>query len=348
MWGMKLRRRNWSRRNFDELERLLAGVRPGEIAVFDWDNTCAFNDIGEAFLRRLALDLAFGIDVRTMAALLPERVNGIARVRIGSKTHSLRKMKEAILRAYARLKSGPPASGAGRAGEDQRVFASGLLALNRALEETPGIGCEFAYPWMISLHQGLTLAEFDRRAAALIREELRSPIRRRHLADPFGRWRYDWISGIRPYPEMRELAAAWQDRGGRVVVSTASKRQLVERMIAMTGFPCRQVIGMELEIAAGRFRNRLKPGLRPNLGQGKVANIRRLLAAEPVLAAGDSINDYEMLTAFGSTRTRLVIERRPGGGIAGLVRRARQGESGYLAQEIDPQQGCFRAGGNSD
>ena len=55
-------------------------------------------------------------------------------------------------------------------------------------------------------------------------------------------------------------------------------------MIAMTAFPCRRVIGMELEIVGGRFGRALAPGLRPNLGRGKVDNIRRRLKTGPMLA----------------------------------------------------------------
>jgi len=340
---MKLKRLNWSGRNYKALNELLAGVRPGEIAVFDWDNTCIFNDIGEALLRRLTLDLAFEIDAQAMAAMVPDRIHGIGHVRIKGRPFSLKKMKNAVFRAYARLKTGSPSCEKSRIDEDYRIFSSGLLALNRALEETPGIGCEFAYPWMITLHQGLTLPEFDRLATSVIQEELRNPIVHRSLADPLKRWRYDWTSGIRPYPEMRDLADRWQERGGKVVVSTASKRQLVEKMIAKTGFPCQQVIGMELEIAGGRLGRVLKPGLWPNLGKGKVANIRARLAGEPTLVAGDSSNDYEMLTAFRSTRVRLLIDRRGRGKIALARRRARAGENGYLAQEIDPKLGTFKA-----
>jgi phosphoserine phosphatase len=340
---MKLKRGNWSERNYDSLNALLAGVRPGETAVFDWDNTCIFNDIGEALLRRMTFELAFRFDAKAMAAMIPDRINGIGHVMIKGMPYSLKKMKGAILPAYKRLKAGSSACEKIRLDEDYRVFTSGLLALNRALEETPGIGCEFAYPWVNTLLQGLSLPEFERLASSAIGEELRNPIRRRGLADPLGRWRYGWTSGIRLYPEMKDLAAAWHGRGGCVVVSTASNRQLVERMIASTGFSCRQVIGMELAMAGSHFGDRIRPELRPNLGVGKVANIRQRLARDPVLVAGDSSNDYEMLTTFRSTRMRLVIDHRSQGEIALVCRRARAGENGYLAQEIDPKRGTFKA-----
>lgn len=341
---MKLERRNWSGRNHRELNRLLDGVRPGEIAVFDWDNTCIFGDIGEALLRRMTFGLEFRMDAAAMAASVPDRINGVNRIRLNGRPYLLKKMKEAIFSAYARLGNGPACGGDAAIDPDFRVFTSGLLALNRALEETPGIGCEFAYPWVNLLLQGQTRSEFERLAGSVIAEALQEPIHRHAVIDPLGRWRYDWIGGIRPYPEMRDLARCWQERGGRMVISTASNRQLVQKTIALTGFPCRQVIGMELVVAGGRFGRTLKPGLKPNLGPGKAANIRARLGAEPVLVAGDSGNDFAMLTAFPTTRMRLVIVRGGRGEIGQLARRANNGENGLLAQEIDRALGTFRKG----
>ena len=338
---MKLKRRNWSERNFKALNEMLRGVRRGEIAVFDWDNTCIFNDIGEALLRRLTFGLEYRMDAATMAAMVPDVIQGVGHVLVRGQPFPLKKMKDAVFSAYKHLKKTTAGAGRGVDG-NYRVFTSGLLALNRALEETPGIGCGFAYPWVNRLLQGLPLSEFDRLAATVIGKELLEPIVRHGLVDPLRRWRYDWTGGIRLYQEMRDLAACWQARGGRVVVSTASNRQLVEKMIAMTGFPCRQVVGMELKVAGDRFDGAMAPGLRPNLGQGKVANLRSRLGREPAFVAGDSNNDVEMLTAFRSTRLRLVIDRRAGGGIASLVRRAESGEKGFLAQPIDRRLGSFR------
>ena len=75
---MKLKRRNWSERNFKALNKLLSGVGPGEIAVFDWDNTCIFNDVGEALLRRLTFDLAFAMNAKAMATTLPDAIHGVS------------------------------------------------------------------------------------------------------------------------------------------------------------------------------------------------------------------------------------------------------------------------------
>ena len=53
----------------------------------------------------------------------------------------------------------------------------------------------------------------------------------------------------------------------------------------------------------------------------------------------------EMLTAFAATRLRLVVGRGGRGALRSLVRRARAGEPGFLAQEIDRRRGAFRANG---
>ena len=340
---MQLKRRNWNRRNYEALNALLAGVRPGEIAVFDWDNTCICGDIGEALLRRLTFDLAFAMDAKDLAATVPDAIHGVKHVIIQGEPFPLKKIKDAVFTAYKHLKTGATSRGRIGIDENYRVFTSGLLALNRALEETPGIGCEFAYPWVNLLLQRISLSEFDRLAAAVIAEGLHGPLSRHVVADPLGRWRYAWTGGARLYPEMKDLATRWRERGGEVVVSSASNRQLVEKMIATTSFPCRRVIGMELKIAGDRFGRSLATGLRPNLGPGKVANIRRRLPDEPVLVAGDSSNDFEMLVSFPGTRLRLVIDHRARGKIGLLSRRARAGENGYLAQEIDPKRGKFLA-----
>jgi phosphoserine phosphatase len=340
---MKLKRRNWSERNYEALGEFLAGVKPGEIAVLDWDNTCICGDIGEALLRRLAFDLAFALDAKALAATLPEEIRGVGLILVQGRPFPLKTIKKAVCTAYERLKRKYSSALKENLDKDYRIFTSGLLALNRALEETPGIGCGFAYPWVNLLLQGLPLDEFDRLAVSVVEEELANPLRRHVLSDPLGRWRYAWTGGIRLYPEMRDLAARFRERGGRVVVSTASNRQLVEKMASLTAFPCQSVIGMELKVAGGRFGRSLAPGLRPNLGLGKVANLRRRLEGEPALVAGDSGNDYEMLVSFPGTRLRLVIDRHAGGRIALLARRARSGEKGLLAQKINPRRGEFRA-----
>jgi phosphoserine phosphatase len=250
-------------------------------------------------------------------------------------------MKDEIARAHKKISAlGAIAAKAELSGPYQD-FCAGLLALNRGLETTPGIGCEFAYPWVNQFFREMTPGELTQMASTVINEQLRVPIRELSISDTRQRWSYAWDSGIRIYREMKDLAAVFLDRGAEVVVSSASNRQLVEKMIVMTAFPCRRVIGMALPVSDGRFGAGLETGLRPNLGPGKVENIRFHIGREPVFAAGDSDNDAELLSSFASTRMRLIVGRGSGKKIAALARRALAKEAGYLWQGVDKCKGKF-------
>ena len=339
---MGLQRLDWNQRNYDALSEFLAGVRPGEIAVFDWDNTCICGDIGDAVFRHQALNLEFKFDPQDLCEIIPDQVNGIDRVQINGRALPLRQVKEQVVNAYEEI--------AGRtlaeisSGEAYRDFSAGLLALNRGLEETPGIGCEFAYLWTVNFLQGFRPAEVRRLARKVIRQEMRSRIQEQTWCDSRQRLHSSWTSGVRPFPEMTDLSRVLKKAGCRVVVSTASNPLIVEAMIAATGFMAERVIGQASGMAKGRLLGTLAPGLQSNFGSGKVENLRQGLDREPVFAAGDSPGDHEMLTAFPATRLKLLIRRSRPGKMTGLYHRALDRDPHFLLQDIDSGLGKFTPG----
>lgn len=338
---MELQRLDWSQRNYDALSEFLAGVRPGDIAVFDWDNTCIFGDIGEAVFRHQVFNLKFKFGAERLRAIIPGRVRGIERVNVNGKSWPLRRLKERIVRAYGRIAGRAPARVAGSG--DHLDFSAGLLALNRGLEETPGIGCEFAYLWTVHFLEGFRPAEVRRLAAAVAGQELQSPLQDRSWSDSRRQLAYRWTAGIRPFPEMADLSRALKKAGCRVLVSTASNPLIVEAMIPSTGFAAAGVLGQASGMARGRLLGTLAPGLLSNFGCGKVENLRSRLGREPALAAGDSPGDYEMLTVFPGTRLKLLIRRPRPGRMSTLYRRAGNGDPRFLLQDIDYRRGKFTA-----
>ena len=72
-----------------------------------------------------------------------------------------------------------------------------------------------------------------------------------------------------------------------------------------------------------------------------MANIDSFLGLEPVFVAGDSLNDLPMLTAYQSTRVRLLIagERKPE--LEPFYQLAGKPGSGALIQGVDPAKGSF-------
>jgi phosphoserine phosphatase len=336
---MKLQRLNWNQRNYEALTDFLAGVRPGEIAVFDWDNTCIFGDIGEAVFRHQVLNQEFKFGPERLREIIPDQVNGIDLVHINGRALPLRQVKEQVVGAYKKI--------AGRAmaeissGDAYSDFSAGLLALNRGLEETPGIGCEFAYLWTVNFLEGFRPAEVRRLTAEVFRLEMQSRIQDQTWSDSRQHLLYSWTAGVRPFAEMADLSRVLKKAGCRVVVSTASNPLIVETMIANTGFAADRVLGQASGMAKGRLLGTLAPGLRSNFDSGKVENIRRLLNQEPVFSAGDSPGDYEMLTAFPGTRLKLLIRRPRPGKMAALYRQALKGDPNFLLQDIDRGLGMF-------
>ena len=308
---MELQRLNWSQRNYDALSEFLAGVRRGEIAVFDWDNTCIFGDIGEAVFRHQVLNLEFRFGAERLRQIIPGRVHGIERVNISGKSWPLRRLKERIVRAYERIAGRALARIAGS--DDHLDFSAGLLALNHGLEQTPGIGCEFAYLWTVHFLEGFRPAEVRQLAQEVARQELQSPLQGRSWNDSRRQLAYRWTVGIRPFPEMADLSRVLKEAGCRVLVSTASNPLIVEAMMPSTGFAAERVLGQAAGMAKGRLLGTLAPGLKSNFGSGKVENLKRALDREPVFTAGDSPGDYEMLTAFPGTRLKLLIRRAAAG-----------------------------------
>ncbi|MCX6557611.1 MAG: hypothetical protein NTW95_09320, partial [Candidatus Aminicenantes bacterium] len=258
---MPLQRLNWNERNYRSLQRFITILGKNDIAVFDWDNTCIFGDIGEAVLRHQALYLAFKFSPKRLREIIPDQVNGIGHILSDGHTLPLPELKEQIVVAYEKICNRRLAEV--RATSFYRDFSAGLLALNQGLEQTPGIGCEFAYLWTINFLQGFSEAEVRRLAAAVIAGELRKRIKSRCLSDSRQRLFYRWTAGIRLFPEMADLARALKRAGCRIIVSTASNPQIIETMMQHTHFPADRVIGMDARSENGILQGSLAPGLAP-------------------------------------------------------------------------------------
>jgi phosphoserine phosphatase len=296
-------------------------------------------------LRHQALSLEFKFNPDQLGAIIPDRVLDLEHIQSEGRLFSLPQVKGQIVRAYEKI--------FGRALAEVRDsaaladFSAGLLALNRAFEETPGIGCEFSYLWTVNFLQGFRPAEVRRLAAEVIRHELQSRLENRTWSDSRQRLRFGWRAGIRLFPEMADLSRALNRAGCRVIVSTASNPLVIEAMIPLAGFSAEIVLGQASGTARGRLLGTLAPGLRSNYGKGKVENWLRGLDREPALAAGDSPGDYEMLTAFPATRLKLLIRRPRPEKMAALYRRALGGDPHFLVQDVDRRQGEFASGKNS-
>jgi phosphoserine phosphatase len=154
----------------------------------------------------------------------------------------------------------------------------------RVKKEGPGMGIE--YGWLVQLMAGFSKEELERFADETIAEELAAP------------------DGIRPFREMFELVKQLQKAGWDVRVVSATAEWVVARFAARAGIPADHVHGARAATRGGRLTTRLT---QKTWGRGKADVLRRRAGRAPLLAAGDSNSDLQMLES--SKGESLVVDR---------------------------------------
>lgn len=300
--------KNWHPDNHRALERALADWRSRAsrerlVAVFDFDNTTVFHDAGEA-LMRLQLDrMAFAMSPDELRGLLPDEIDGVGALVDGT---AIADARDDVVDALA--------------AKEREAFRAKLAWLYEALDETPGVGARFAYPFLACWLGGHTPDDVRALMADAARAAADEPFGRGTWTSPdtgrIGARTATFETGLGPQPEMQDLYRALLDAGVEVHVVTASQQHIVEGAVPALGYPQDGVTvwGMRLEDGEG---GRLAPRLVDSAGYpatwraGKRELIAKHIERAPVLVAGDSDTDFEMMTGFEETEVRLLINRNP-------------------------------------
>ncbi len=278
---------------------------PGACAVFDWDHTALYGDLGETVLQHL-LTPALRLSPDALLRHLPRFPASLV---LDGRALALADLRADIGRAYRALGRGCDAD-AGRA------FRVGMTGLYRALCATPGFGERRAFPWLAGLLGGYRPTELHGLALEVFAREQRVPLRRLRLTMPEGYrcagLRVTIAQGLRIVPVVRRLIHQLRRRGVAVFVVSASEEHLVRAIAGPDGpgydiDPAR-VFGQRLHNVQGRLVRHPAPGWPVPCFEGKVAAIRQVLPRAPLLVAGDSLNDLAMLTSFDDTAVRLVVQ----------------------------------------
>ena len=300
-------------------------------AVFDFDNTTAIGDISNTCQWRMLETLAFKADVgESLASGIPAsyrpRVDEIARLVKG-----LRTVEESERTARP----------------EWHALVTAYWTLYRDL--IVDCGTDVAYPWIGHLFAGYTGEEYRAFARAAARRQLAAGgglARDPDAPSMFPR-------GFALTPEVRDLLAKLKSAGIAVYIVSASNRELVQAMLDPEfglAVDRERVHAYRLKKdAAGRYLPEFDAdSLRPQAA-GKVAIIRRHIAplhgdADPVLVAGDSMGDYNMMTEFPRLQAALIFNRNPTKGpLADLIRRAPESRNPrILVQGRDAAKGCLR------
>ena len=317
--GVELSERGWDPVNRRVLDRWLGEVAKREgkrSAVFDFDNTCIFHDCGEATFRFQLDRLHFRITPAQLRELIPAEIQGVAKLRGGESIADVRAdLLAAWEELFPRLELGERQQAMGSPAH--RDFRARLLWLYEEANATPGIGATWSYPLLAQLLAGYTADEVGTLAVGALRTvEQEAPGKASwETATPgrSGARTVEFVTGIREQPEMIDLIRALQRVGVECWIVSASTEAVVEAVAAELRYPidAEHIFGVRtVRDEKGVFTPRQVPLAEYPLTwrQGKV-DVLRKLGVEPLLVAGDTFTDVEMLTKFPATEVRLLVNR---------------------------------------
>ena len=332
---------NWlpeNRARIEEALSRLSGRMEERCAVFDFDNTCVFRDIGQAFFRLQLRDLRFRLAPEALEALLPECAAEVD----GRPWNTLRTAlldHYRVLRPLIRRGDGTEA----RKHPAAAPFMALFLRLVQAGRGLPELGPGFAIALSAKAQAGFTLAELRRQCAHTLdvvrAEPLSADAFTAELPAPLGTVRAEYATGLRPFPEMRDLMRLFQEHGLCCRIVSASGEWLVRTAAPLLGFPLapEDIFGVRLRLGPDELVLPEDADDYPlPFRAGKCAIIDRCIRSRPWFVAGDAETDYEMLTRPEPV-LRLLINRKSGGLLASLHQRP-----DVLVQGLDQCRGCFR------
>jgi phosphoserine phosphatase len=340
-------------------------------AVFDWDNTSVFLDVEEATITYQLDNLRFRVtpeQLRNWVQLgvpltpfAPEYANAAGgQVDIAAITEDIVGSYQWLYEHYSGLHGSQTLEQVRRSPHFAN-FRTKLRYLYDALDGT--FGARVSYLWITYFFTGLDEPEVRALVRDAVAWQLTQPIEKVTWSSPAelpgraGVVQITWKNGLRLLPEMQELYRTLREQGFHTWVCTASLSAVIREVASNPQFgynhPAESVIGMELEQDAdGRFLPQARAGYELTFGPGKTQAVQRRLVSRygygPVLVAGDSHGDEDMLQDFPDTLVSLIIKRsaRPDSKLARLHRLAaeQRGQTGarYLLQERDESLGLFR------
>jgi len=310
-------------------------------AVFDWDQTCAHFDVEEAMMRYQMFHLRYRMGKSEFAGLLKDNINGITQLSNAFNHLSLASINHDLINDYNFLYDHfMGSSGTMTLEEIQKTpqyqdFVAKIPFLYDGYCATQGIGDDYGYPWVLYLFAGHTIDGVKSMAREAISYELSNRLSKQTLKSPAnlpteaGIVSYSYKSGLRVFPEIQNLIAAFKNHGIDVFIVSASYKPVVEVFSGIGNFGYNvspdHVIGMELNTGKdGKILPEYKSGWVKTFRQGKVEAINRKIKSElhknqdPLFSASDSDGDYEMCTKFHDMKLSLIWNRLKGGDIGSL------------------------------
>ncbi|HHB74984.1 MAG TPA: hypothetical protein ENK84_00365 [Desulfobulbus sp.] len=310
------------------------------VAVFDFDGTCIFNDIGKAVFEFQLDHFLFRHHIESFAALFPQWAGALDGI-------PMAKIREQLIGLYRELSSLtskriPAITTLRPAWKKFKVL---FLWYINAARRNPLLGPEYTLTLLTRLLAGYTVAEVGRMTIQALQKALDANvgevIHSIRFAPPIGTISVTMHQGIRVYPEMIDLMTGLNESGIRCVVISASSQWVVEHALEYLGFPVERedVYGIRVKLnEQGVLKTCPADDYPITYRMGKRQVLENLVSGTPILVAGDAETDYEMLTM--PVPVRFIIDH----GGKGLIRELIN-TPGYLVQAVDRRKGAFRSSG---
>lgn len=330
-----LQQGQWDNVNKQRLEAMLekAGKSPAHTyyAVFDFDNTTAFLDIEEAAMIYQLENLLFAMTPQELKTVIfkdiPATDFGAEFNNKEGKTVNVEKVGADILESYQwlydnaeGLNGNKPLSEIKKSPHYQN-FITKMRYLYAAIGGT--FQHEVSYPWVTYLFMNMTPEQVADITEKTIAWQQTQPVESVTWQSPeslpglAGVVDISWHNGFRLVPEMQDLYQVLQKSGIDVYVISASNLEVIKSIATQPPYlvPDSQVFAMHLlRTKENKLTSDLDPAYPQTQGKGKTETIRQFIQGKyagkgPLLVAGDSEGDQNMMSDFPDTEVVLIINR---------------------------------------
>lgn len=380
-----LQKNNWAPATYEALRKLIAengSMSPAynaadkPYAVFDCDNTTVINDIEEALLIYQLENLRFKIDPEKMAEVLETGIPDIERpfedsyknadggaLNVKLLAEDCASDYEYLYKNYAGFEAGGGAS----LDEIKRTnqyqdFKAKMRFLYSAINDT--FDASVGYPWVTYLFTGMTSTEVQALATeshdywlaygTFEKETWESP---QSLPGKAGAVSISYKTGLAFPEEMKDLYNTLMENGIDVYVCSASFYDVVYAAVTNPKYgynvKSENVYAMRLKTdEQGRYINEYDDNYFQTQGKGKAHTINAFIRGMyknrgPILVAGDSAGDFNMITEYPDMQLGLIVNRVRSDSFMSISKEAAQSigaeDAKYVLQGRDENTGTFRA-----
>ena len=323
----------WVPKNREALSKLIdENKNKGNYVVFDWDYTSIYQDTQENLFRYQIDNLKFKATPEEFSKAIRKDIpldnfaKGYENVK--GQPINITKIANDLDKRYAFLyenyiKNQKMSLEKIKATEEFKDFRGKLAFLYEAIGGS--FSHDVAYPWVLYLFDNMSVAEVQKLAKEAndfgIGNKLGKYVIESSdkLTGEAGKVSHQYKSGLRVQSETANLFHEFEKNGIKVYIVSASLEDIVKVFANDKSYgynlSADSVYGMRLEMNGNKYKAEYKHGYPQTQTKGKVEIINKFLkpkhgGKDPILVAGDSEGDFNMLSEYTGTKILLLMKRK--------------------------------------